>query len=103
MVDVAVQTGVLDGVFRLPATAVRRSSFGAFVYLLESAETDAAAPYRAVRKQVTVARAEGDQVVITEGLKAGDLVAALGAFKLEQGLLVHVVERSAAALVTSTP
>jgi hypothetical protein len=32
-------------------------------------------------------------VIITEGLQAGDLVAALGAFKLHQGLLVNVVER----------
>jgi len=97
VVDVAVETGVLDGVFRLPATAVRRSNFGAFVYLLEAAEADAAAPYRAIRKQVTVVRAEGEQVVITEGLNVGDLVAALGAFKLQQDLLVHVVERRSVA------
>jgi membrane fusion protein (multidrug efflux system) len=99
VVDVAVQTGIINGVFRLPATAVRRSSFGAFVYLLELDETDSdsAASYRAVRQPVTVTRAEGDQVIITQGLAQGDLVAALGAFKLQQGLLVHVVERITAA------
>ncbi|MFT5209535.1 MAG: membrane fusion protein (multidrug efflux system) [Flavobacterium sp.] len=103
VVDVAVETGVLDGVFRMPATAVRRSNFGAFVYLLEAAEVDAAAPYRAVRQEVTVLRAEGPQVIITEGLKAGDLVAALGAFKLQQDLLVHVVERRASANALDAP
>ena len=36
---------------------------------------------------------EGEQVIITQGLAPGDLVAALGAFKLQEGLLVHVVER----------
>ena len=107
VVDIAVHTGVVNDVFRLPATAVRRSSFGAFVYLLEASEadTDAAATYRAVRQPVTVTRAEADQVIITQGLTKGDLVAALGAFKLQQGLLVHVVERTTAAQVraASTP
>ena len=107
VVDIAVHTGVVNDVFRLPATAVRRSSFGAFVYLLEASEadTDAAATYRAVRQPVTVTRAEADQVIITQGLTKGDLVAALGAFKLQQGLLVHVVERITAAQVraASTP
>jgi len=99
VVDIAVQTGVVNGVFRLPATAVRRSSFGAFVYLLEASEADAgaAATYRAVRQPVTVTRAEADQVIITQGLTKGDLVAALGAFKLQEGLLVYVVERITAA------
>ncbi|MFT6437929.1 MAG: membrane fusion protein (multidrug efflux system) [Candidatus Azotimanducaceae bacterium] len=93
VVDVAVETGIVNGVIRLPATAVRRNNFGAFVYLLAAAESDAVAAYRAARRPVTVARAEGEQVIITEGLEAGDLVAALGAFKLQAGLLVHVVER----------
>jgi membrane fusion protein (multidrug efflux system) len=93
VVDVAVQTGVIEGVIRLPATAVRRSNFGAFVYVLKDAEADAVAPYRAERRQVTVTRAVGEQAVITDGLSVGELVAALGAFKLQEGLLVHVVER----------
>ncbi len=93
VVDVAVETGIIDNIIRLPATAVRRNNFGAFVYLLEKAETDATAQYRATRRQVSVARAEGEQVVITQGLAPGDLVAALGAFKLQEGLLVNVVER----------
>lgn len=93
VVDVAVQTGVVEGVIRLPATAVRRSNFGAFVYVLKDAEADAVAPYRAERRQVTVARAVGEQVIITAGLGVSERVAALGAFKLQEGLLVHVVER----------
>jgi membrane fusion protein (multidrug efflux system) len=95
VVDVAVQIGAIEGVIRLPATSVRRSNFGAFVYLLKDAEAGAVAPYRAERRPVSVVWAEGEQVVITTGLKAGDLVAALGAFKLQEGLLVNVVERVA--------
>jgi hypothetical protein len=101
VVDVAVQTGIIEGVIRLPATSVRRTNFGAFVYLLKGAEAGAAAPYRAERQPVSVARAEGEQVVITSGLKAGDLVAALGAFKLQEGLLVNVVERVAVDTLAS--
>ena len=93
VVDVAVETGIMNNVIRLPATAVRLSDFGAFVYILEKAEAKATAPFRAIRRQVSVSRAEGEQVIITQGLAPGDLVAALGAFKLQEGLLVHVVER----------
>jgi len=93
VVDVAVETGVINNVIRLPVTAVRRSNFGAFVYLLEKAEAGASAPYRAIRRPITVIRAEGEEAIVTEGLEPGDTVAALGAFKLQQGLLVHVVER----------
>uniref|UniRef100_UPI00257B77A6 efflux RND transporter periplasmic adaptor subunit n=1 Tax=Reinekea sp. TaxID=1970455 RepID=UPI00257B77A6 len=93
VVDVAVQTGIVEGVIRLPATAVRRSSFGAYVYRLATSESGASAPYRAERLPVTVVRAEGDEVIITAGLAPGDLIAALGAFKLNAGMLVHVVER----------
>lgn len=93
VVDVAVQTGIVEGVIRLPATAVRRSSFGAYVYRLATAEPGASAPYRAERLPVNVVRAEGDEVIVTAGLEAGDLIAALGAFKLNAGMLVYVVER----------
>jgi membrane fusion protein (multidrug efflux system) len=97
VVDITVQTGVQTDVIRLPATAVRRSNFGAFVYVLKDAEAGAVAPYRAERREVTVVRAEGAQVLITKGLVLGDLVAVLGAFKLQEGLLVHIVERTAVA------
>ena len=88
-----MQTGIVEGVIRLPATAVRRSSFGAYVYRLATAEPGASAPYRAERLPVNVVRAEGDEVIVTAGLEAGDLIAALGAFKLNAGMLVYVVER----------
>ncbi len=92
VVDVEVVIGSLEGVFRLPASAVRRNNFGAFVYVLEEAEPGAIARFRAVRRQVTVGRGDGEEIVVTSGLEAGELVAALGAFKLTDGLLTHVAE-----------
>jgi len=92
VVDVEVVTGSLEGVFRLPASAVRRNNFGAFVYVLEAAEPDAIAGFRAVRRQVKVGPGDGEEIVVTSGLESGEQVAALGAFKLIDGLLTHVAE-----------
>jgi membrane fusion protein (multidrug efflux system) len=93
VVVVEVVTGVQDGIFRLPASAVRKTQFGASAYVLTDAEAGAAAPYRAVRREVTVAGVEGSDVVVTAGLAAGERVAAIGAFKLQDGLLVNVVDQ----------
>ena len=93
VVDVEVVVGSLDGVFRLPASAVRRNNFGAFVYVLNDAEPGAIAPFRASRRQVTVGPAQGEDILVTAGLEPGERVATIGAFKLIDGLLTHVVER----------
>jgi len=93
VVDVKVVTDRHEGVFRLPASAVRKTSFGASVYALTDAEAGAAAPYRAVRKEVTVGGEDGSDVLVIAGLEAGERVAAIGAFKLQDGMLVNIVER----------
>lgn len=93
VVDVEVVTAVRAGVFRLPASAVRKTNFGAAVYVLADAEEGAAAPYRAIRREVTVGGVEGSDVLVVAGLEAGARVAAIGAFKLQDGILVHVVDR----------
>ena len=93
VVDVEVVTGVKSGVFRLPASAVRKTNFGASVYVLNDAEAGASAPYRAARKEVTVGGVDGSDILVIGGLEAGERVAAIGAFKLQDGLLVHVVDQ----------
>ena len=94
---VTVEVGAVDAdtVFRLPSDAVRRSQFGAFVYILEPAESGADAAYRARRQAVEYAATEGDTILVTSGLTAGDMVAATGAFKLQDGLLANVREVAA--------
>ena len=103
VVDVEVVTGSQEGVFRLPATAVRRNNFGAFVYVLEEAEAGAIAEYRAVRRQVRVGAGDGEEIVVTSGLQPGERVAAIGAFKLEDGLLTHLAGNDADVIVESPP
>ena len=93
VVDVEVVTEVIKGVFRLPASAVRKTNFGASVYVLADAKAGAAAAYRATRKEVTVGAIEGSEIIIVSGLEAGDRVAAIGAFKLQDGMLANIVER----------
>ncbi|MFT6365950.1 MAG: membrane fusion protein (multidrug efflux system) [Bacteroidia bacterium] len=92
VVDVQMVTGSIDGVFRLSSSAVRRNSFGAFVYVLEKAEEGAIAEFRAVRRQVTVGPGDGEEIFVTNGLKPGERVAAIGAFKLLDGMLTHVAK-----------
>ena len=53
------------------------------------------AAFRASRRQVTVGTTEGEDITVTGGVEAGELIAAIGSFKLVDGLLVHVVEHSA--------
>ena len=93
VVDVEIVKEVMAGVFRLPASAVRKTNFGASVYVLTDAEAGAAAPYRATRREVTVGAVDGSEVILVSGLEAGDRVAAIGAFKLQDGMLANVVER----------
>lgn len=93
VVDVEVVTEVTSGVFRLPASAVRKTNFGASVYVLSEAEAGAAAPYRATRREVVVGGVDGSDILVLGGLEAGERVAAIGAFKLQDGILVHVVDQ----------
>lgn len=72
----------------VPATAVRRDAFGAKLFVLRPAEEGARAPERAERRDVTLGPQRGALVVIATGLQAGERVAADGAFKLRDGVLV---------------
>jgi len=52
---------------------------------------------RVKMRQVTVDALQGDQVVISQGLEAGERVAASGAFKLRESALVALSNPPAAA------
>jgi membrane fusion protein (multidrug efflux system) len=92
VVDVEVVVGSLDGVFRLPASAIRRNNFGAFVYVLEASEPEASAEFRASRRQVIAGPGDGENIIVMSGLEPGERIAAIGAFKLADGLLTHVAK-----------
>jgi membrane fusion protein (multidrug efflux system) len=75
----------------VPVTAVRRSSFGASVFVLEPAEEGARAPYRATMRSVRLGPQRGSMIIIAEGLTPGERIATDGAFKLREGVLVNDV------------
>jgi membrane fusion protein (multidrug efflux system) len=75
----------------VPVTAIRRSAFGAFVFVLRPAEEGARGEYRAVQQTVTLGPQRGEEIIVATGLVPGDRVAADGAFKLKDGALVSTV------------
>ena len=77
-VNVRMELDTIKGAIVVPATAVRQSSDGAFVWLLNADSTVKKTP-------VKTGQATGVQVQITEGLKAGDKVITEGGDRLRDG------------------
>jgi membrane fusion protein (multidrug efflux system) len=87
IVQVSVPVGDARAVFRLPGTAIRRDSFGTYVFVLEK---DDLGKWRAQRRPVSIASQNNTQVTVLEGLDEGEIIAAMGSFKLREGILVNI-------------
>jgi membrane fusion protein, multidrug efflux system len=72
----------------VPTTALLKDSMGDYVYFLTPNESGDG--YRANRRGVTIGKRNADLATIVSGLRAGDLVADNGGFKLNEGLLTYV-------------
>ncbi|MDZ4829194.1 MAG: efflux RND transporter periplasmic adaptor subunit [Phycisphaerae bacterium] len=74
----------------VPATAVRRASFGDHVFIVAPSKNpkDQPGALRAQQRFVKVGPSVGEDVIITEGLAAGETLATTGSFKLRDGALV---------------
>lgn len=94
VVSLRVATGQAQIVARIPTTAVRYDAIGANVYVLQKSEAGAQAPERASKRPVSLGREENQSVIVTSGLRVGERVAANGAFKLRDGILVTAVTRT---------
>ncbi|MFP6834826.1 MAG: efflux RND transporter periplasmic adaptor subunit [Pseudomonadales bacterium] len=103
LVTVAVPLGSEQVATVVPVTAVRRDAFGANVYVLRSAEKGVRAPYRAEKRSVTLGPQRKNLVVITSGLDPGEQIAADGAFKLRQGILVQAAPTAVSRMAGDTP
>ena len=88
VVAVEVPTGPAARVPIVPSVAVRRDAFGTSVYVLEPAEEGALAPARARRRGIEAGPERNGTTVVLEGLEPGERIAATGAFKLREGVLV---------------
>ena len=90
IVDVAIGVGTSTSVLAVPATALRNDTFGSHVFVLNAAEPDADAPFRAQRREVELLEIRNARAYLRSGLEAGEQVATDGAFKLRDGVLVNV-------------
>lgn len=90
IVDVGIATGDTATALSVPATALRRDAFGPHVFILNAAEDGADAPLRAERREVEVLEVREARAILSGGVATGEQVAADGAFKLRDQLLVRV-------------
>lgn len=91
-VRVQVPVGQSRKAVAVPASAVRKGPSGDQVFVLTSGEDG---KVRAYLRTVGSGAILGDEVVILSGLSAGERVAAAGAFKLRDAVLVSVAGDSA--------
>jgi membrane fusion protein (multidrug efflux system) len=70
----------------IPSTAVRRAPYGASVFVIGKDEKDGSV--RAKQRFVTLGPAVGNDVIVLEGLRSGERIAAAGSFKLRDGAMV---------------
>jgi membrane fusion protein, multidrug efflux system len=89
-VRVQVPVGEARLAVAIPASALRKGPGGDFVFVV--AEDKEGKP-RAKTRHVQVEAQSGDEVVIREGLAAGERVAASGSFKLRDEVLVAAIQQ----------
>ncbi len=91
-VRVSVPAGKPQSVVFVPATSVRKSPEGDHVFVLAM---DADGKPRANTRTVAVIATTGDEAIVSDGLAAGEVVAATGSFKLRQDVLVALSDPAA--------
>ncbi len=81
----------------VPAVSVREDAFGTHVFVIQRAESGADADYRAERRAVEIYDVVAELAYLKTGLDAEERVAGAGAFKLRDGILVNLDDRSPAS------
>lgn len=92
-VRVEVPVGAARAAVVVPVSALRKGPGGDHVFVLD----DESGQLRAQLRQVRSGPMLGDEVLILEGLSAGERVAASGSFKLREGALLAIAGDPAAA------
>lgn len=105
LVSIIVPIAEESLVAAVPDLAIKRDALGEYLFVLEPAD---AGSYRAKIVPVEVGDRQGDQVMILSGIKAGQLIANKGSFKLFPGMKVYLSNKvsndtSGAVEKTATP
>ena len=98
-VDVVVVTAPPQPALLVPLTAVRRAPYGEHVFVLEEEDGQS----RARQRMVHTGPVQGTDIVITDGLAEGELIAGAGSFKLRDGLLVMSADPPGERPPTTSP
>jgi len=93
-VSVHVPLGSARPAVAIPVSALRKGPGGDHVFVLAKAQDG---KLRAHERPVQAGDVLGDEVVILQGLAAGEQVATSGSFKLREAVLVAVQSDSAKA------
>ena len=96
-VKVSVPVEKPRDVLVIPVSSLRRGPAGDHVFLIAAGPDGKT---RAKMQRITSGSVIGDEVVVREGLKAGDRIAAAGSFKLFEGALIVVAPAGAASGAT---
>ena len=88
-VRVRIPVGSMQTVVAIPVSALRKGPGGDQVFVVAP---DKDGHTRVRTRQVDSGAMFGDEIVILSGLTAGERIAALGSFKLRDGILVAVAE-----------
>jgi membrane fusion protein (multidrug efflux system) len=88
-VRVLVPVGELDTVVSVPVSALRKGPQGDHVFVIEP---DSAGKARAHLRTVQSGPVLGEEVLIYEGVRAGEQIATSGSFKLREAVLVAIAD-----------
>lgn len=90
-VNVKVMIGERAQTLAIPISAINYAPYGNSVFVVEKMKGKDGKEYLGVRQQfVELGRAQGDQVAVLKGVKAGDEVVTSGVFKLRPNAAVMV-------------
>lgn len=89
-IQIRVPVDVAKEHIAVPGTAVRRASHADSVFVLAPGE--APDTFRATQRFVRLGPSVGDQVIVLEGLEAGERLASTGSFKLRDSALVSAAK-----------
>lgn len=93
-----------EKVLFIPATAVHHAPFGDSIFVIEAGEAgqDGTKPLVVQQRFVRLGARQGDFVVATEGVEAGERIVSTGVFKLRPGMPV-IIDNTLAPEFTFAP
>jgi len=88
---ITLTVGEPENFVTLPQTAIVFNSYGETVFVLEETkDEEGSVKYFAKQKFIKTGERRGDQVAVTQGVEAGEIIVSLGGFKLRNGTPVRI-------------